>query len=759
MSIENSMFEHPSLALPGRGAPQGFDFGGLIRRLLNRIHIFLVISVLGAALGFGIQVSVPARYTSSTEILLDPRRADSFGADASFGNISVDSSKIASVVSVIQSAELLRRVVQTENLADDPSFGGASKSFLAKWLSFLPFLKVPVVRTDRQAREERALDRLIGAVKVNRAGVTYVLTVDVSAAQPQTAQRLAQAVATAYLDDQVETKVAATRRDTQWLADRLEGLRRQLEASELSVEAVRTKYGLEEGGAGDRQVEALRRRLGLGTPGNSSGAVAQGPSLADMNAQLMQVQADVVVRHSRCEQVEQAQRKGGSLEGLPEVANSTLIQALRLKQADVVRQVTSLRTLYNDNFPELQHARQDSGAIQGRISAEEARIGETICSEYKTALARQVALTDQLSRATVVEHAATGIEGRMQLLQAQRVVDANQGLYDSLLERRREVEKQQNRHEPEARVIAQAKIPASPSFPKPFFFPAGGAALGLLSGVGLTLLAPMFKNRFVNLTDVEKSLALSVLGTVPMLRRRDLMVGRQKVSTVDYSIRRPLSRFAESLRLVRAALRLGDVNGPRIVHVTSALPGEGKSTIAAALAISAERAGLRPILVDADMRRSSMSAMFNVPAEEGGLVKVVKQDGAAEVSIREYGGVSLAILGVGSAVTPQPDIVATSRFAALMRDLSMRYDLVILDSPPILAVSDALTIASLANVTLMVVDSQGTPKEAVQQAVRALRTLGAPLAGVILNKKDQDGSGNRKHSRAIAQYYSIDLKL
>jgi capsular exopolysaccharide synthesis family protein len=752
------MAGHLSLALPGRPSHQGPDYRALVAKLVRRTPILLIVTVIGAALGFGIQSLITPRYTSSTEILLDPKGADSFGTDTSFGTISVDSSKIASVVSVIQSAELLGRVVQSENLADDPGFGNPPGSTIRRLLAYLPLPRGPGLAMDRGAREDRALDRLKQAVKVNRDGATYVLTIDVSATRPETAQRLAAAVAKAYLDDQVETKVAATRQDTQWLADRLNDLRRKLEASELNVEAVRTKYGLEEGGTADRQVDTLRRRLGLGRSGDSSGTAAQGPSAADINTQLMQVQADVAVRRARCEDVKQAQKGGGGLEALPEVANSPVIEALRLKQADVVREITNLSALYNDNFPELRHARRDAGAIQGRIQAEEARIGETICNDYRTALSRQAALTDQLNHVKGAEHAPPGVEGRMALLQAQRVVEANQGLYDALLERQRDVEKQQNRDAAEARIITPAKTPLAPSFPKPLLFPLGGAALGLLSGIGFTLFMPTLKNRFVGVADAEKDLALPVLGVVPRLRRRHLTTGRLKMSPVDYALRRPLSRYAESLRLVRAALRLGDVNGPRIVQVTSALPGEGKSTIAAALAISAARAGLRPIIVDADMRRSAMSAMFNLPAEEKGLVEFVKQDVPASVSIRDYEGLSLGILGVGSTVVPQPDIIATSRFAALLQDLSTRYDLVIMDSPPVLAVADALTVASVADVTLLVIDSMGTPKDAVQRAVRALRTYGAPLAGVILNQNDNEQPASRKHSRAIARYYTMDMR-
>ncbi len=146
--------------------------------------MFVVAGVLGAAAGFGVQMVIPAHYTSAVEVLLDPKRANSFGADASFANPYVDSEKVASVVSVIKSSELLGRVVQKEDLANDPAFGRAPQPSWIKMLSFLPGAQTHPVRMDQEAREERALDKLVHAVPVSRAGETYVLTIDVSTGRP-----------------------------------------------------------------------------------------------------------------------------------------------------------------------------------------------------------------------------------------------------------------------------------------------------------------------------------------------------------------------------------------------------------------------------------------------------------------------------------------------------------------------------------------------------------------------------------------------
>ncbi len=463
-------------------------------------------------------------------------------------------------------------------------------------------------------------------------------------------------------------KVTAARRDTLWLTNRLTEVRHQLEASERAAEVVRAKYGLPYiGHRGDgglnRQAQALRKSPGLPGPDEEAAASGIGLPTPELNSAVAQAQIDVETKKLRCEQVQHSQTNQDSLESSPEVASSGLIAELRLKQADVYRRLMALKSVYRSNYPELRHAQEDLSVIQERIQAEESRIASGICGEYKLQLAREQSLVAQLNHAKAVEQSSPGVQGRMELLQAQRIVNATDGVYQSLLERQREVEKQQIRHEPEARVISQAKLPEFPSWPKPLLFPAAGGLFGLLSSVGISVLLPKLKNRFANAADVEKYLGLPLLGSVPMLKRRDLKAGRRpRLTAIQYAISEPLSRFSESLRAVRAALRIADVESPRVIQVTSAVPGEGKSTIAVGLAISAARAGVRTALIDADARRASISAVFFSPQREstadGGLVE------APYRSVRyQREGLSLDVIGIRSQPAPSADIVATDGFA------------------------------------------------------------------------------------------------
>jgi capsular exopolysaccharide synthesis family protein len=714
-------FAGPARRLPEPLPPQemppaaGIDVGALLRALRRRLPIIIAMTMLGAGLGIAAQSAIKPRYTSAVSLLLEPKRADATGGDTLFGSIMVDSSKIASVVSVIESSDLLRRVVTTEHLDQVPEFGDAGEMLPHKWLAMLPFLKPPVISNDPEERQNRALDRLERAVRVERVGFTYVLTIEVKAAHPDIARRVAGAVADAYLSDQVERKTAATQRDDQWLAQRLTDVRRDLRQSEEALDAVREKYGL------------------LETDGGN-GTTMDRQALTALNAQLTQARAEVATLRARYEQVEHARATGG-LEGLPEVAGSAAIEALRAKQTEATQQLAALRAVYGENYPDVRRLEDGQRTLQGQLAAEVSRLVEGRRNEYETAVARERALSEQVQRAVTNDGGAVGSQGHEQLRDAQRMVDANRGLYDSLINRWREVQQQQTREEPEGRIISQASLPDAPSFPKPLMLPAGGAAVLLFASLGLALVPTLLDKRFVSVTAVEQRLGLPVLGAIPMLRRRDLAVARRKRSIVEYASRRPLSRFAESLRMLRAYLRISTDGAPSIIQVTSAVSGEGKSTVAATLAVSAASAGVRTVLIDADVRSSSVSAMFGARHAEG-LTDILELGVPFRSVLRERDDMPLAVLGAGSSLLPRPDIIDSRRFATLLEDLAESYSLIVLDGPPVLPVSDALVMSKYAHSTILVVQWRATPRDVAAQAVKVLRTVNAPLVGVMLNKID-----------------------
>lgn len=702
--------------LPAQEMPQGgIDIGSLVRTLLRRSPIILAMAVIGGLVGMKLTSMIKPSYTSSVSILLEPKRSDSLSSDTLFGSVMVDTTKIASVVSLIESSDLLSRVVKALRLDADPEFGDPPVSRLRTWLNFLPFLTPPVIHNDPAARQERALDLLQRSVRVDRVGYTYVLNVETRATRPETAQRIAAAVADAYLNDQVERNTAARQRDTVWLAQRLRDARRDLSQSELALDTARRKSGL----------------LDLG-----SGATMDRQALMNgLNTQLAQAQADVATMQARYEQAERAHADGGSLEGLGDAANSGEIGTLRSREADLRQKLADLTSVYNDSFPDVIRVKENLRAAQAQIATAVARIVEARRNDYDSAVARARALSDRLQGTAAADGGAGSDDGREQVRDAQRIVDANRGLYDSLVNRWREAQQQQVREEPEARIISEASLPGAPSSPKPLLLPVGGAAAMLLLGLGITFVPVLFENRFVSVTAVEQRLGLPVLGAIPMLRRRDLAVARRRRSIIEYTSRRPLSRFAESLRMLRAHLRIFSDGSSSIVQVTSAVAGEGKSTVAATLAVSAASAGVRTIIIDADVRTSSVSAMFGVRHEEG-LSDILELGVPARSILRDRDDMPLAVLGAGSALLPRPDIIDSDEFRALLRELAETYSLIILDSPPVLPVSDALVLSRYADATILVVKWRATPKAVAGQAVKALRTVNAALAGVMVNKID-----------------------
>jgi capsular exopolysaccharide synthesis family protein len=695
-------------------AAGGIDVGMLLRTLWSRLYIVIALAVLGAVLGSLAQAKIKPRFTSSVSLLLDPKRSDSFGADGQFGNAYVDASKIASVASVIESSDLLARVVAKLHLGDDPEFGDPVPPRLSSWFGFLPFVTTPAVFDSPGAREERALARLEQAVRVDRVGVTYVLTIDVNASRPQTAQAVAAAVADAYLEDQITSKAATVERGTTWLAAKLSEAHNELVSSEEAVEAIRRTYALPEVDRGP-------------------GVTSEQQTLTELNTQLAQAQADIPARKARYEQAERLRAAGKSLEGLPEVSGSHLIEDLRKAQADVAQKLAEFTTRYNENFPDVVKLRDYQAALQRQLDAEVARIVDGLRNEYETAVAREAGLREQLQQLAATESSVSRSDGRIQLRDAQRAVEEKRGQYDALFTRWRNVQQQQTWEDPEARIISQAALPDRPSWPKPFLLPGGGLAMFGLVGLGLVLTPSLLEKRFVSVNDVERRLGLLVLAGIPLLRRRDLAAARGTVDIRDYPARKPLSRFAESLRMLRAHLRIATDGAPSIIQVTSAVPAEGKSTVAAALAVSAALAGMRTVLVDVDLRSSSLSEMFGLRYEEG-LTDILESGVAVRAVVRRFEDPPLAVIGAGSALIPRPDVVDSVRFGNMLRELSESYNLVILDSPPVLPVTDALVISKHAHATILVVQWRATARLLVEQAVKVLRTVNAPLVGVMLNK-------------------------
>jgi len=475
----------------------GIDFMALIGGMLRFWPLLIILPLIGAALGFEAKKLFKPTYTSSVAILLDPKRPGSYGAEGQFANLYVDAAKVNSVVAIIQSAGLLSRVVQDEKLADDPAFIDPPAPALRGWLDFIPYFRRAPELDTREARELRALARLSESVSAARDGITYVIKVQASARDPATARRLADAVASAYLNDQVETKFEAARRDRAWLTDRLNELRARLISSEQEVEAIRRQYGLVETNQGPN-------------------ATTDRQNLADLNAQLNRAEDEVSARKAKFELVERIRRTHGDTGAIPEVGASMTIRSLRLSLVETSRKLAELSARYTVNYSERESAERDRRTLESQIKEETTRIMESIRNDYESSVAHRNQLKVLLA-GLVEKTSDTNGEGRVRLREAQRIVDANRAFYDGQLARLREIEQQESRRDVEARIISPATTPGGAKFPRTSMFVAGGLCFGLFTGLGVSFLGAWRSNKTTTASWIEETLSLPILALVPLL--------------------------------------------------------------------------------------------------------------------------------------------------------------------------------------------------------------------------------------------------
>jgi capsular exopolysaccharide synthesis family protein len=693
-----------------------FDTARMLRTVQHGMPIIVAALVCGVALGGAALRVLPARYTSAAQILIDPKRPGAYGADGEFTNTFVDASKVADVEVILASTGLLRRVVAAEHLADDPRFGDAPPSLTQKWLSILPIAHTPPAPNTRQDREARAIATLGRMIRTQRIGVTYVIEVDVTAPTAPLAQRIARAVADAYLADQRASKLVAVDHDAEWLKTRLDQQHTALVQSEAVVEAIRQKYGLLSADQGSGPDTTVDRQ-----------------SVTAINEELIRAQGDVADSGARYRQAQDILAHGGDLGGLTDVATSKLIEDLRKEKGEADSRMADMSLRYAANYPGMREAQASRDALGRQLSAEIGRVVESLRNNYETALAHAAALKQQLAAVTRDLNATANAEGREKLSEAQRVVVTNNNAYETTKKALDDVEQQQSRQEVEARIISDPELSDAPSFPKPPLCLAAGGALGLMIGVGLAFLFPYHRNRVVDVASAERASSLTVLAMTPFLSPTDLQSGGRILPIPEYLAVKPFSRFAESLRLLRLRLRAPGANGAQVIQVTSAVPGEGKSTLAAGLAISAASAGIRTVILDLDLHNPSVGKLFGGEPSQG-VVNVLQGTATAGTALRSHGNLPLRIIDAGLGGRPRPDMFEGAQLRELIRELSKICDLIVLDTPPVLAISDPLFISGLVDSTIMVVAWQATPQRSVDDALAALRSARAPLAGLVLNK-------------------------
>ena len=670
--------------------------------------ILLTGAILTGVTFVGLRAVTP-RYTATAQVLLDPGSQKYLGNLNTAPEVILEDAKIDSQLSLIRSTNLLRRAVETTNLTNDPEFNASTPSglftLLTQWLATVDEVAPKAAPSSSDTiPPDAAIRALRSSLDVTRVHRSYVVSISVTSVDPAKAALLANTVAEAYVIDQLNARYETAKTAANWFSQRVEGMREQVKQSEEEV----TQF----------------RKLLLGD---------YRLAFSELNSKLVAARAETAARRATYEQAAQLQRQDGNLETVSEVGRSPVISALRSQQAVTTQKIAELANRYNNDHPLVIRARAELRDINHGIAAEIGRIVSNLKNEYDVAKSREDSMQKSLDG---ISGAASGLDNsvRIRLRELERINAANKSLFENFLSQSKIISAQSTLDVRDSRIISPAEEPPVPSFPRKSlilsFVMVVGCFIGIVGGVAFEMLSPGFSTQ----REVEQKVGVPVLASIPLLSSKERTVDGKVLDPSDYCHRVPLSHYAEAVRALRTGVQITDVDDPpKVVLIISAVPKEGKSTLAISLAFSALKAGLQTIVIDGDLRHSSLSRHFGLEKSPG-LVDFLAGTIGLEQTILSREGIM--ILPVGSKSQNPPDLLGSARVKALVEKLREDYDYVIIDTPPIGPVIDAKVAMALADKIIFVVRWQSTPREIVAQAIKRLGA-GRKLAGIVLGMVDE----------------------
>jgi capsular exopolysaccharide synthesis family protein len=710
-------------AFPGNVDAEPLERTLDLRQYLNFVwrNWMFIASVIAVALLIGVVNLVRAvpLYTASTQVLLE-RHEMAPGLDAGVSDRRFDDdSYLENQLAILGSDSMLRRVVLKERLADPPPNANAKE--------------VPSTVDDQSIGN--GINRLRGALAISRSGQSQLFNISITWDDPVRAAQLANAMADAFVVDQLDARLESAKRASGWLNDRIVDLRQQLRDAEDAVAKFRKEHGLTRSGP----TVALNEQ-----------------QLAELNGKLITARTDAAEKKARVDFIADLAAGKKTLDSLPDSlqSQSSMMGALRQKLADASQREADLLARYNRTYPAVVNVEAERRDIERTIATETQRMTESVKSDYVLAKARLDAIQQAMDEAT--GQGAPDNDVAVRLRELERTAVVNKTLFEDFLQKAKITDEQSTFRARDVRVIMPAQA-GGQSFPDARKVLLTAMMVGLGLGVGGALAMEMLRAGFTSPREVEEALGIPVLASVRRLKKSELVKDGKNIPVPFYQIDHPLSPFSESLRTLRSGIHMSDVDQPpKVIHVTSALPNEGKTTIALSLAISASLAGLKVVLVDADLRHPAASRFFKLE-KENGLVDFLTGARTTDNVLRFHKDLKLTILPAGSKSLNPPDVLGSERIKALIAHLKETFDYVVVDTPPVGPVIDAVIVSNLADKTILVVEWASTPRELVATSTKQL-SVQKRVAGIVFNFVNQDRAqkygSEYYHGKAYEKYYS-----
>ena len=688
---------------------------GLVRR-----HKWTIIVTFACVFGGAILLTsqISKRYTADALVVVDSRDAQLLGVQPGISDVIGRDAVVDTEVEIASSTTVLRRAAETLNIAAMPEFADGPSKFdmLKSMVGLGGAVEAPPTTTrdffalpaDEQAR---LIERLSASVDIGRRGVTNVISIAATLRSAQGSATVANAIAEAYIGEQIDAKLSANDRAAALLRDRVEALALSIAEIEGEIDAF-VSAKLEE--LGSPEAKALLARLGE----EANKRQLSGATLAEIETALSSQDFLRLAGLVETQQSGLAARRQALAQQLSASGEESLVLKTRATLEALDREIE-------------EAAQRRASALQEEIA---------LSNGLSVAFRRQIEST--LSNLELPREVSA------ELARIQREADSRRALYDSSLAKLRQVEQQSDFKIPDSRVIAYATPPTNPSYPPTNLVIVSAIIFGLAAGLGLAFLREHFIGGIASVEQLESLAQIPVVAGVPRFAAKE---SRDEANMAI--VTRPLSPFSEAIRRIQLGVDVLAPRGKRCIFVTSAIPGEGKTTVAIALARQLSMTGASTLLIDADMRQPAVHRYLKEEAGEG-LIGFLSRPKGADVErlsiVREAAtGVSF-VLGAQASAAATDALLMSNRFDQLMEYAREKFDVVIVDTPPIGLVVDAAIVARHCALGIFVVRHASTNQHLVRNSLRDLKRTDVPICGVL---NVVHGSESYRYGGAYHQYY------
>jgi polysaccharide biosynthesis transport protein len=700
-----------------------------VRNFLTRQwRLIAMVTALAMAAGVAYVAVSPKRYTAQADMIIDTKRVTWTQSEMASENRTIEDASVESEIETTKSEQVATTVVRQLKLTEDPEFIGSGADLKSHLLSLIKLGGLPQTEPTSTDLMRRVLSRLKENLRVTRLGRSYIEQIFYTSLDRDKAARIANAFADAYIEDQIQAKFEATHRASVWLEQRIGELRKQASDAYKEVQDFKSKNSIIIGVDGKLASEVELDQLGV--------------ALAKARADTSQAKAKL----DRIERVLE-QRSDKETFNIPDpivtdALSNPVITKLRQQFLDDQNKESEWSARYGSDHQAARNLRAEMAALQRAIWDEISRIAESYKSELQIAKSQEESIDKRMME--VFQQSGSMRQNQVRLRELETAANSYRGIYETFLSRFTQSVQQQSFPSTEARVVTVASPPSGPSSPKVGLTLALAAICGLGLGIMSAFAREQMNRQIHTRAELESLLGTGCLAVLPAFAQKNSVVRGKGATRKSGGVFRqiseaaPFSATAEALRYIKVAIDLHPA-GAKVIGIVSALPGEGKTTVAAGFGAFIAKNGGRILLIDADLRNPSLTRTLGY-TEAPGLLDIVADKSSFEDMVINDSKHKFDFLPSSARTKPtnSSDVLNSPSMKQMLKAVRNDYDYVLVDLPPILPVVDVKAVAHLFDAFVLVVEWGSTSTDELLKAAAASPTLSERLLGAVLNKADED---------------------